>query len=450
MIRQSLTIVCLALIALPASARTAEEARGDAERRYIDGIQLTKKARWNAALAEFQTARAIVEKELSAKERKRILPAILYEIGLASEHVASKAAVAVAAYERYLAEPPPNPNPKALAHAREVVAKLANTVGRARILGPEGAQVFIDKEPVGTLPFSTPILVNRGVHEVSIAGDGWLPNPLRLELIVPGGGTAELDARPFLRKPEVQRGVLVVRSLVPGFAVRIDDAPSEAVAEVEVGVHKVEVTRDGYAPRKTAARVEAGRETTVSVDLLPQEPLPAALGGQVRLKPNVEDAVVTLDGKPAPALLGEGGMLVPIGPHDITVRAASGAFDEFSGRIDVKRGDNPAIPVALLPLAPAKRAGPDAAVVGSAPGPAGPSAGPVALVVAGGAALVAGAVLAGLAFDASQDVDTLIASGAPPQEVSDREDLGRDMAIAADVLVPVGLAAAVVGLIIWD
>ena len=445
-------LLATALLSLAAEPEPAapDAARSEAEQRYTKGIELTKDARWNAALAEFQTARVIVETALPADERARILPAILYEIGLAAEHVASKASVAVLAYERYLAEPPLNPNPKALAHARAVVAKLSDTVGRVRILGPAGGQVFVDNEPVGVLPLPAALIVNRGVHEVSIATDGWLPNPVRLELIVPGGGQTQLDARPYLRKPEIQRGILVIRSAVPAIAVLIDGEVSDAVSEVAAGVHKVEVTRPGYTPSRTAARVEPGKETTVTVDLVPLEVLPAALAGSMRIVPNVDDAVATLDGKPAPGLVGDG-VSIPIGPHDITVRAASGDFDEYNGRIVVRGGDNPALPIALLPLAPPVRDGaPNMDLVAGTPAPAGPSAGKIALIVGGGAAFVAGAVLAGLAFDASGEVDSLIEARAPVDDVSDKERSGRDLAIAADVLVSTGLVTGLIGLIFVD
>src|SRR5687767_2874009 len=109
------------LIVLAAPASPEAEASNAAGVRYRRGVELAKSERWSEALAELTASAEIIETQLPPAERRRFLPAVLYEIGLAFEHLPGEVASAFDAYERYLAEPPEAPNPRALEHARGYV-----------------------------------------------------------------------------------------------------------------------------------------------------------------------------------------------------------------------------------------------------------------------------------------------------------------------------------------
>jgi tetratricopeptide (TPR) repeat protein len=79
----------------------------------------------------------------------------------------------------------------------------------------------------------------------------------------------------------------------------------------------------------------------------------------------------------------------------------------------------------------------------------GPSALKITLLSAGGAVAVVGVVFAVLAATAESDVNNRVEDGrGPVEEIESRADRGFRFAVTADVLVPLGLAAAGVGLFV--
>jgi hypothetical protein len=168
------------------------DAKTQARSHYRAGIALAKSKDWNDALVQFREAERIVARDLDETEAAKLLPAILYEIGLASEQTGDEAG-AFDAFDRYLAKPPEKPTAKALEHARAVVEKLKPRFARIELRGPAGAKISIDGVTTGVLPIARSIVVTRGKHSVRAEAEGFSPNPLEIEIEVGANPTELLD-----------------------------------------------------------------------------------------------------------------------------------------------------------------------------------------------------------------------------------------------------------------
>src|SRR5688572_16984297 len=122
----------IALWAVPALSAIPPDAKAQARSHYRAGIALAKTKDWSDALVQFRQAERIVVDQLDSIEAQRILPAILYEIGLASQQIGDDAS-AYDAFERYLAKPPDKPTARALEHAKATVEKLKDRFARLEI-----------------------------------------------------------------------------------------------------------------------------------------------------------------------------------------------------------------------------------------------------------------------------------------------------------------------------
>ena len=335
--------------ASPARAADPSAAHAEAQGRFRSGVELSRQQRWDEALAEFQTAATLAETKLTPVERDRVLPAILYEIGLAAGHLPKATATACDAFERYLAKPPARPTPAAIEHAQQFLAEHAGEVGKLVFSGPAGARVYLDQRLLGALPFPRAQLASRGVHTIELSAAGWLPDPLREEVAVGGGATVHVDLRQHLRR--APPGTLLIRSGLPGVRVVVDGVESALTAELDPGEHLVVVSRQGYVPFEATAKIETGGRTTIDAKLKIRPGLRAVLMGTLKLTLDLPGAVASLDGELAPALL-QGGLQVPIGPHELGVTVPAGGYQPWTRRVELESGTQPLIEVVLVRSGP--------------------------------------------------------------------------------------------------
>jgi hypothetical protein len=211
-----------------------------AESHYKAGFELSAHKKWIEALAEYKEAIAIVERELEDKEKRRILPAIRYEVGLAAEHIPGGTAIAIDAFERYLEEPPERPNAEARAHAQRFVGRSGSEVGRIIVKGPAGAHAIVDRDLDGDLPLRRPFVVMPGAHTIEVAAAGYVPEPARMNALAAAGQTVEVDAGRVLA-PKPAPTATMADSLPPVLrrvpSSRIDEThlPSEPRPERAIG-----------------------------------------------------------------------------------------------------------------------------------------------------------------------------------------------------------------------
>lgn len=152
-------------------AAKMKEAGGHFER----GVGLYKEADYRGALVEFRRAY-----ELAPNATVR------FNLGQAQYQLRDYPA-ALTTFEAYLAEAPANaPN---RAEAEGAVTQLRGRVGTIRVAGPAGAEVLLQDEPVGHLPFA-PIRVPVGSHKLTLVPAGGTRASRTVDVV--GGATVDV------------------------------------------------------------------------------------------------------------------------------------------------------------------------------------------------------------------------------------------------------------------
>jgi hypothetical protein len=155
--------------------------------------------------------------------------------------------------------------------AATAAAKTLEGAGALVLAGtPEGAEVFVDGEKVGTLPLPGPLSLTAGDHTIKIQKGGFAPL---------------IDVFSVKRKAQTKldvelvpvAGVVRVRSNVDQAHVFVDgkfacEAPCSA--EVAPGQHAIKVSHGGYKDMTENVASVAGQEVALEVKL---EELPMGL-----------------------------------------------------------------------------------------------------------------------------------------------------------------------------
>ena len=191
-----------------------------------------------------------------------------------------------------------------------------------------GAAVFVDG-------------VNRGESPISLDVE---PGPLMVEVRAPGFDpwqkTVEVKAdeksivQAQIRPESGPAGTLMVLSNVSNTTIFVDGkeiglAPA-TVADLVPGTHVIEAKSEGYATKQATAKIAAGEQTVIKLELMVEE----AAFGQINVRSSVPGALVYVDGGeqgPAPVELSQ----VSLGPHAIVVRADG--HQDYTATCEVKR-----------------------------------------------------------------------------------------------------------------
>ena len=152
---------------------------------------------------------------------------------------------------------------------------------------PSGAQVLVDKTPLGTTPLRGELI--QGTRQVTVRLAGYKDWSRRLQ-VVAGQPIDIPDVR--LEKAD---GYLQIVSEPTGAAVTVDGAylgqsPVRLAVAPDTS-HRIAVIKAGFLPGESRARVESGQEETVQIVLAPE--LAAVL-----LETIPADAELILDGTP--------------------------------------------------------------------------------------------------------------------------------------------------------
>jgi tetratricopeptide (TPR) repeat protein len=146
----------------PARAVSAQEENAHAAARALaqEGAALFERSDFQAALDKFQQAYG-----------KFPTPKLFLNIGQALRGL-SRNVEALAAFERFLAEAK-DARPEFIELASAQVAQLEAKVARLAVeSNRKGAEVTVDGEKRGTVPLSAPMIVEPGVHKVTVAWEG--------------------------------------------------------------------------------------------------------------------------------------------------------------------------------------------------------------------------------------------------------------------------------------
>jgi hypothetical protein len=227
--------------------------------------------------------------------------------------------------------------------------------------------------------------------------------------------------------------------------------PGSAV-DLKRGTHELEVNAKGYSPVRRTAEVLPGKETRLSVVLMP-------LPGRIEIRGGPRGARVTVDGADARTLPLDRPYVVPPGVHDVEVNARG--YEKFTRKVDIVAESSTAIDVEMvvLPVATASRSSPVGAVV-AAPGEEvsknadlRSSPWPWICIGTGAAALGAGVVMTGLAYRERSLVNGAarvgdVVTDMTMIEAASHSDKARTFDTTSYVMYGVGGAAVLTGIIL--
>lgn len=216
------------------------------------------------------------------------------------------------------------------------LGRIAITAGNAEA---QGAEVRIDGQPVGTVPFDQ--TAQPGRHFVQVAREGFVPYQQWLDL----AGGQVLTIPVTLQREAPRTGSLLVAADIPSARVSIDDQARGQVPLVvdnlSPGEHRVVVSAEGVPPHRETVRIIAGERTTINAVLRV-----APVGGTLRVISNVPSAVVTLDGE----VLGRVPVVqenVPPGEH--IVEATADDHQPATQTVVIEAGRTKAVNLRLQP-----------------------------------------------------------------------------------------------------
>jgi hypothetical protein len=145
--------------------------RQDAMEHFQQGLRFAEERDFHAALVEFRRANDLVPNYR-----------ILYNIAVASRELRDYA-TAYRSFVQYLAEGGDRIDAERQETVRAEIASAEPRIGRVEVwVVPDGAEVRIDDQVVGTAPLSEPVVVNLGSRVVSASAPGRDTATRRLEI----------------------------------------------------------------------------------------------------------------------------------------------------------------------------------------------------------------------------------------------------------------------------
>jgi len=202
--------------------------------------------------------------------------------------------------------------------ARETFTATLTALARLELTAPAdglstGADVLIDGQQVGTLPFTGHL--RRGRHELRVTKSGFQDYSQWIEV-----RAGETRAQTITLVPARVAGSMLVAGDVPGAEVFVDGTPRGnspvVVDDLDPGPHSVEIRAQGLPPFSQTVAVQGGQRITVNPSIRPTR----APSGSLRVLANVPEAQVVLDGDPVGAVPADAGD-IEAGTHILEVMA---------------------------------------------------------------------------------------------------------------------------------
>lgn len=171
----------IALISLMgAGAAAAGDEKAEAKERFEKGVSLFKDEDFEAALVEFRAA-------YNAKPHF----AVRYNVGIClfKLHRYTEAALELKAYLEEGGKKVPKGKKK---EVRAILKELESLVGTLMVTCPvEGAEVWVDGEYRGKVPFMVPLKLDVGQHRVEVSAEGYETEVKTVD--VPGGKEVSVE-----------------------------------------------------------------------------------------------------------------------------------------------------------------------------------------------------------------------------------------------------------------
>ncbi len=357
--------------ATPALAQPAADPTREANERFRRGVELTDAGDYQAALVEFRRAWELGHN-----------PAVLFNLS-ATQEAAGRYAEALDSLREFRGLAPAGVVATRRTELEAAEARLLSRVGTVVVaIDTPGLRVRLDGAPRDAAEARAGLRVNVGTHRVALEAPGFVSREDVRE--VAGESTV------VLREPLAPvRSTLRVETDVRGAEVLVDGhvvatTPMQSPWPVDEGRHRVEVRRPGYAPLSTEVDAH-GQGAVVTAPLAWASPVPADVAARLVVRASEDHVEAALDGHP---LAPDGSIAAPPGEHRL--RVARGDFVTVERDVVLRPGASATVDVMLTPTAAVREARASRARTAHALGSA--------AVGAGGAALVAGAVIAGLTW----------------------------------------------------
>ena len=138
--------------------KTAEQK--EADRHFKSGVALFGEQKFSEALAEFDRAYEISP-----------APIVLYNIAACHREL-SHYSEAVKYYRRFLDEGADKAPADRIVAAKAELDGILQRIARVSVSAPDGAEVLVDGQSVGTMPLDMPLIVAPGEHKVVVHLEG--------------------------------------------------------------------------------------------------------------------------------------------------------------------------------------------------------------------------------------------------------------------------------------
>jgi hypothetical protein len=263
----------VAMLATTASADERED-RETARREFAAGQAADRQRKYQEAIEHYLRANDLVPH-----------PFAMFNIAVAYEKL-GKLREAANWYERFLDSSTTKDSDRD--KVNRTLIDLRNRPAPVQVLSsPDGARVVINGIPSGTTPYRGEL--KGGIYHVAIQkGDERdskeitveYGEPVKVEFqlhnqttTVPASTTTTTPTATEIRRPPPPRGasgILFVRGDPYGAVVSVNNVPVGTVPmtlPLEVGIHQLKVTADGYTPYEQQVQIAAGVKSPVDVRL---------------------------------------------------------------------------------------------------------------------------------------------------------------------------------------
>lgn len=266
-----LVLVILVALCGPAFADERED-RETARREFAAGQTADRQKKYQEAIEHYMRANDLVPH-----------PFAMFNIAVDYERL-GKLREAATWYERFLDSSTTKDSDRD--KVNRTLIELRNRAAPVQVLStPDGARVVINGIPTGTTPYRGEL--KGGIYLVAIQkGDERdskeitveYGEPVKVEFTLRNATSTPVSTNPAPRPPEIQRqppprgasGVLFVRGDPYGALVHVDNVPIGTLpmtVPLEVGMHSIRVTADGYSPYEQQVNITSGSKTPVDVRL---------------------------------------------------------------------------------------------------------------------------------------------------------------------------------------
>jgi tetratricopeptide (TPR) repeat protein len=310
----------------PGTASADEAAAAAAREHFEHGYALAQSGSFEAAIEEFELAYAASPNF-----------SVLFNLGQAYG-ASGRAVKAAHTLERYLELGGTAIDSGQRRRSEELIHYYQRRIGQLTPNGlPRGAVLSLDGEEQGSAPFAAPLEASAGSHALSVSAVGYQSSS---EVVhVRAGEVVNVDVK---LRPEAAASLFVTCD-IPEVDVRVDDVhvattPVATALRVQVGAHRVSLSRPGYASLHYSLAWSSGQAQRLTCPLR----IDAPAGELAHLRAlHPRSTQVFVDGQP---FRGEG---LPAGVHVMAV--AGQGFDPETRRIELTARQT--LSVSLIPRA---------------------------------------------------------------------------------------------------